>query len=122
MSADGVSLPTTIAQLGNAARSQAKGQQTQQPATPLSEQLEQTRDLKVRRVKQTEPAEKGRVQPDEERRKRGRKRKDPRRPQDGAAPSTEAESDEAVEGAEPTAEQQGAADYPIVGRNVDARA
>lgn len=94
MSGDGISLQTTISQLGNVAKAQVKSQQANQPTTPLSEHIDRSKDLKVDRVKETERAEKQRVDPDgkRERKRRRRKRKD-RLPEDEAALAA-AEGDE----------------------------
>ena len=51
---DGVSLPTTLAQMGSVAKTQAKGQHTQVQATPFSEQMNKDDELRVQRIKQTE--------------------------------------------------------------------
>lgn len=75
MTGDGVSLPTSIAQLGNAAKTQAKGQQTQSTATPFSEQLDKDEKLKVQRVQQTEKSEQDGVDKD------GKQRRDDKRKQ-----------------------------------------
>ena len=114
MAGDGVSLPTTIAQMGNVAKSQARGQQAAQPTAPFAEQLDKNEDLKVQRVKETNEAEKRRIDPDEERkdkRKRRRLRRNRKRfdreaageheaeqqEQDGASNPEEAEEAETVE-------------------------
>ncbi len=47
---DGVSLPTTLAQMGSVAKTQAKGQQAPAQTTPFSDQLNRDDDLKVQRV------------------------------------------------------------------------
>ena len=81
MTGDGVSLPTSIAQLGNAAKTQAKGQQNQTTATPFSEQLDKDEKLKIQRVQQTEKSEQDGVDPegkqrrDDKRKKRRRARR-----------------------------------------------
>ena len=75
MPGDGVSLPTTLAQMGNVAKAQARGQQAAPQVTPFSEQKDDKNDLKVQRVKETAPAEKSRVDADrEEKDKRKRRR------------------------------------------------
>ena len=79
MAADGVSLPTTIAQMGSVAKTQVKGQQTTQATTPFAEQLENKEDLKVQRVKEAEKAEKKRIDPDAERKDKRQRRRQRRR-------------------------------------------
>ena len=76
MSGDGVSLQTTISQMGNVAKAQLKGQQQNQPTAPLSEEIDKSKDLKVNRVKQAEKTEKGRIEEDEQKKKRADKKKD----------------------------------------------
>lgn len=61
MPGDGVSLPTSLAQMGNVAKAQAKGQQSAPQVTPFSEQKDGREELKVQRVKETTKAEKNRV-------------------------------------------------------------
>lgn len=80
MSGDGVSLQTTISQMGNVAKTQLKGQQQNQTAAPVSEQIDKSKDLKVNRVKQAEQADKGRIEPDEKKEKdKGKQRRRKRR-------------------------------------------
>lgn len=117
MAGDGVSLPTTISQLGNVARTQLKGQQVNQQATPLSEQLDQSKDLKVNRVKQLEKADKGRVESDEEKERRRRHGQEEAASGGGAVK----ESGEADAVEEETAEANASAAEGI-GRLVDTRA
>lgn len=75
MPGDGVSLPTSLAQMGNVAKTQARGQQTAPQVTPFSEQKDGQDELKVQRVKKTTEAEKNRVtRRDEEKDKRKRRR------------------------------------------------
>ncbi|MFN2370533.1 MAG: hypothetical protein R6X35_16700 [Candidatus Krumholzibacteriia bacterium] len=79
MNSDGVSLPTTIAQLGSVAKTQSRAQQQAQPAAPFKEQLDRQEDLKVQRVKQAEAADHRRIEADEEtpdKRKRRRQRRE----------------------------------------------
>jgi hypothetical protein len=64
MPGDGVSLPTTLAQMGSVAKTQARGQQAAPQVTPFSEQKDDKNELKVQRVKETDPAEKNRVTAD----------------------------------------------------------
>ncbi len=74
MAGDGVSLPTTIAQLGSVARTQAKGQQTAHPAAPFADQLEKKDELKVQHIKEIQKAEQQKIDPDKEKDKRRRNR------------------------------------------------
>ena len=75
MPGDGVSLPTSLAQMGNVAKTQARGQQTAPQVTPFSEQKDGQEELKVQRVKETTEAEKNRVtRGDDEKDKRKRRR------------------------------------------------
>ena len=76
MAGDGVSLPTSIAQMGQVAKTQAKGQQQAQPVTPFSVQQDQKEELRVKRVKETDPTENRRVEGENDNRdKRQRRRK-----------------------------------------------
>lgn len=52
MPGDGVSLPTTLAQMGSVAKAQARAANTPQPATPYAELQEQKGELKARRVQE----------------------------------------------------------------------
>ena len=61
---DGVSLPTTLAQMGSVAKTQAKGQHVPAQTTPFSDQLNRDDDLKVQRVKESEEAAKQKLDPD----------------------------------------------------------
>ena len=75
MSGDGVSLPTTLSQLGSVAKTQARGQQSSQQVTPFSEQLSKKEELHVQRVKETPKAEEGRINPDEEKEDKRKRRR-----------------------------------------------
>lgn len=75
MPADGVSLPTTLAQMGTVAKAQARGQQGTQQAVPFHEQRDKKDDLKVQRVHEAKAAEKGRIEPDEDRRDKRQRRR-----------------------------------------------
>ena len=66
MPGDGVSLPTTLAQMGSVAKTQARGQQTAPQVTPFSEQKDEQNELKIQRVKEATKAEKSRVAADQE--------------------------------------------------------
>ncbi len=75
MPGDGVSLPTTLAQMGSVAKTQARGQQSSPQVTPFSEQKEGQEELQVQRVKETSQAEKNRAaRQEEEKDKRKRRR------------------------------------------------
>ncbi len=63
---DGVSLPTTLAQMGSVAKTQAKGQQAATQTVPFSDQLKQEDDLKVQRVKETDEATQQKIDPNAE--------------------------------------------------------
>ena len=66
MASDGVSLPTTIAQLGSVAKTQVKGTQTAQPTAPFADQLDKRDELKVQRVKDLAKTENQTIKPDQE--------------------------------------------------------
>lgn len=53
MSADGVSLPTTLAQLGNVAKAQARATSQPQSATAYADQQEKRGELAARKVQET---------------------------------------------------------------------
>ena len=52
MPADGVSLPTTLAQRGSVAKAQARATNLPQPATPFADLAEQKGELKAHRVQE----------------------------------------------------------------------
>ena len=75
MPGDGVSLPTTLAQMGSVAKTQARGQQSSPQVTPFSEQKDGKEELTIQRVKEITETEKNRVtRQDEEKDKRKRRR------------------------------------------------
>ena len=75
MPGDGVYLPTTLAQMGSVAKTQARGQQSSPQVTPFSEQKDGQEELRIQRVKETTEAEKNRlIKQDEEKDKRKRRR------------------------------------------------
>jgi transposase InsO family protein len=75
MSGDGVSLPTTLAQTGSVAKTQARGQQSSPQVTPFSEQTDDQEKIRIQRVKETSETEKNRVvRQEEEKDKRKRRR------------------------------------------------
>ena len=53
MPADGVSLPTTLAQLGNVAKAQARATSQPQSATAYADQQEKKGELAARKVQET---------------------------------------------------------------------
>ena len=75
MPGDGVSIPTTIAQLGNVAKTQARAQQTPAPVTPFSEQKDDQEQLKIQRVREATAAEKNRVAADHDETDRRKRRR-----------------------------------------------
>lgn len=75
MAGDGVSLPTNLIQLGNVAKTQARGHgQTQGPN--VGQELQKQDVPAVDRVREAEKAEQGSVDPEKE---RERKRKEARK-------------------------------------------
>jgi hypothetical protein len=52
MPGDGVSLPTTLAQLGNVAKVQARAASPPQPTTPFADRADQRGELMVRKVQE----------------------------------------------------------------------
>ena len=112
MSGGGISLQTTIVQLGSVAQTQLKGQQTSHPTTPFSDRLEANQEAKVQRVRQADEAERKRIDPDARRDQRRREqapgdREEPLAPDGAALPA-----DEVASGEEAT----------DVGRHIDTRA
>ena len=79
MAGDGVSLPTSIAQMGSVAKTQAKGQQAAQQTTTFADQLDKKDELKVQRVKETQKADQEKIDPDQDREKDKRQRRRLRR-------------------------------------------
>ncbi len=95
MAGDGVSLPTTIAQMGTVAKTQAKGQQqTAQQTTAFAEQLDKKDELKVKRVKETQKAEQQKIDPDAEQEKDRRRRRRLKRNQKFLARGEDPQGDE----------------------------
>ncbi len=66
----GVSLQTTIVQLGSVAQTQLKGQQAHHPTTPFSERLDANQDATVQRVRKADEAERKRIDADAKRERR----------------------------------------------------
>ena len=75
MPGDGVSLPTTLAQMGSVAKTQARGQQTSPQVTPFSEQKDEKNELKIQRVKEATKAEKSRVAADQQEKDKRKRRR-----------------------------------------------
>ncbi|MBM4131911.1 hypothetical protein FJ250_12950 [bacterium] len=97
MPGDGVSLPTTLAQMGSVAKTQARAANTPQPATPFGELQEQKGELTARRVQEpgTAPPDR-RVAGDQgglDKRQRRRQRRQTRNGLDQPAAPAEAEPD-----------------------------
>lgn len=104
MNSDGVSLPTTIAQMGSVAKTQSRAQQQGQHVTPFKDQLDKREELKVQRVQHTEAADHRRIEAEDEapdkrqRRRRRRERKlQFRDGEDEAAPDESAATESASE-------------------------
>ena len=96
MAGDGVSLPTTLAQMGSVAKAQARAANPAQPATPFAELQEQKGELRARKVQEPGQAQ-------EDRRVAaagaGVGKRPPRRPRRPAPPGPAADGDEANDGA-----------------------
>ena len=60
MAGDGVSLPTTLAQMGSVAKAQARAANPAQPATPFAELQEQKGELRARKVQEPGQAQEDR--------------------------------------------------------------
>ena len=100
---DGVSLPTTLAQMGSVAKTQAKGQQAPAQTTPFSDQLNRDDDLKVQRVKETDEAAKQEVDRDgknADKRKRRRLKRNRKQLTDAEDDQSLSETDEEDESPE----------------------
>ena len=113
MAGGGVSLQTTIVQLGSVAQTQLKGQQTHHPTTPFSERLDANQDTTVQRVRKADEAERKRIDADAKRERRRRER-----PADEGAP--EAATAAAADDTAPEAGPEGGEND--VGRLIDTRA
>jgi|GEM_PF-1623202 len=89
MPGDGVSLPTTLAQMSTVAKTQARAQQAAPQVTPFSEQNGEQEELKIQRVKESGEAEKNKVTADgQEQDKRKRRRLNRRRKELGKEEDT----------------------------------
>lgn len=75
MAGDGISLPTSIAQMGSVAKTQAKTQHVTQQAAPFADQLEKKDELRTQRVRETQKADQQGINPDAEREKDKRRRR-----------------------------------------------
>lgn len=99
---DGVSLPTTLSQMGSVAKTQAKGQQAQTQVTPFSEQMKRDEELRVQRVSQTEGTQQEKIDANQEnpdkRQRRRLKRQQKRLGEAAEADLAEAEDEEESEG------------------------
>lgn len=104
MNADGVSLPTTLSQMGKVARTQVKSQQQATAVTPYNEREENKDDLKLKKVREMEKAAKERVEADR------REEKDRRKRRRLARRNKDEELHEDVSGAEPDDSTQEDAD------------
>lgn len=96
---DGVSLPTTLAQMGSVAKTQARGQQAANQTTPFADQIKQNEDLQVQRVKETTEAHQKGIDPhkgESDKRKRRRLKRNRKQLADGEEENQEelAESEE----------------------------
>lgn len=104
MSADGVSLPTTLAQMGSVAKAQARATSHPQPATPFADLAEQKGELKARRVQETgQPADNHAVEAASEgldKRQRRRQRRQGRSADETPEP-TDAVADGTASGSSP---------------------
>jgi hypothetical protein len=108
--ADGVSLPTTLAQMGSVAKTQAKGQQAATQVTPFSDQLKQDDDLKVQRVKETEETAQQKIdekQKNPDKRKRRRLNRNRKQLADGAGEEANEDEQENPAEEDPDGEQLG---------------
>ena len=116
MAGDGVSLPTTLSQIGSVAKTQARGQQHAQQAQPFADQLEKKDELKPQRVKETEKAEKQKIDREKEKEGDRRRRRRQRRKEKSAAEETRRELDD-LQG-----DDSGETGSDQVGRLLDLRA
>jgi hypothetical protein len=121
MAGDGVSLQTNISQLGNVARTQAKGQQAQQTLTPFAEQLDKKDELRIQRVRETEKAEKDQIDPEERDRRKERRRRRKRRREAEAEAERRAEAAEETGGERPDRARDDEACAPALGGLIDLR-
>lgn len=118
MTADGVSLPTTIAQMGSVAKTQAKGQQSAQQVAPFADQLDKKEELRVQRVKETTKAEQEKIDPEKEKENDRRRRRRLKRNKKLVGSGTE----EDQENQESTGEESDSENQEKVGLLIDLRA
>ena len=82
MAGDGVSMPTTFAQMGDVAKVQVRATNNPQPGTPFADRLDQKGELQVHRVQDTaEQQAQKRIDPDQgnlDKRQRRRQRRQER--------------------------------------------
>ena len=107
---DGVSLPTTLAQMGSVAKTQAKGQQAATQTTPFADQLNKDDDLKVQRVQETNESQKQKLDPNggnADKRKRRRLKRNRKQFADGSADLENDNDDGSSAESQPEAEQLG---------------
>jgi hypothetical protein len=99
MPGDGVSLPTTLAQMGNVAKAQVRATPQVQPATPFAELQEQKGELKARKVQEPGPAQPDRRVDAErdalDKRQRRRQRRQARSGPTDPDPADDAEAEDA---------------------------
>lgn len=95
MTADGFSVKTALAQMGNVARSQLKGQQSPQAATQQVKRPGEDQS-RVEQVRKTEDSQKSKLDP-EGRRDGDRKKKKRRQDQDPGSDPAEDRNDETAE-------------------------
>jgi hypothetical protein len=82
MAGDGVSIQTTITQLGNLAKAQSRSQQSGTTAPGQAQELAKEDVAPLQKVRETDKSEKKGVDPDQERKRR-------RRPDDPEAAAAE---------------------------------
>lgn len=93
MAGDGVSLPTTLAQLGNLARTQARGP-TATHGPNVAQELQKQDVTPVNKVAETEKSEQDGVDPDEQRKQERRGKKNGSRSEDAALAESDDTEDE----------------------------
>jgi hypothetical protein len=107
MAGDGVSLQTTLTQMGSVAKSQARAQQTA-TVPGQAQQLEKEEVKPLEKVRQAEKAEKEQVDADRRRERRRRRQKD-------QVAAADADADKAQE-------DEGGATGPGLGGLIDIKA
>lgn len=117
MHSDGVSLPTTISQMGSVAKTQSRAQQQAQQTTPFKDQLDKTEELKPQRVQKTEAADHRRIEEEDERADKRQKRR--RRREQKLLARADDDDDGAAAPAAETSDEQ---DADKVGGLIDLRA